>query len=29
MEGATIENGDTITLENKNFTPVTFTVSAQ
>lgn len=29
MEGATIENGDTITLENKNFTSVTFTVNAQ
>lgn len=27
MEGATIENGDTITIENQNYSPVSFTVS--
>lgn len=29
MEGATIEAGDTITLENKNFSTATFTVEPQ
>lgn len=27
QEGAVIENGDTISIENKNYSPVTFTVS--
>ena len=27
LEGAVIENGDTITIENQNYSPVTFTVS--
>ena len=28
MEGAVIENGDTITVENQNYSPVSFTVSS-
>jgi predicted nuclease with TOPRIM domain len=27
MEGAVIENGDTITIENQNYSPISFTVS--
>jgi len=27
LEGAVIENGDTITIENRNYSPVTFTVN--